>query len=72
MTFKQLFFEFLAGIGKINQQMHNRLNAHELKMAHLDLLFERELRIMSHCAFDKIKINKYKVMLKAITGITQN
>lgn len=53
-------FDFLHGIYKINAQMQNRLKSHKLKMQHLDLLFERELRDMKVHSFKKVKNKKYK------------
>lgn len=41
-------------------------------MAHLDLIFERELRIMSKAAFNKIKMQKYKTMIRAFQRIQPN
>ena len=50
--------------------MHNRLQSHALKMAHLELLFEREKRNMTKSAFNRIKTKKYKNMIRRIQLIS--
>ena len=44
MEFKKWTITFLTQIYRINDQMQIRIKQHALKMDHLDLLFERELR----------------------------
>ena len=45
MDFKcWLYDDFLKHIFKINAQMRLRLDTHDLKMAHLNDMFERELK----------------------------
>ena len=63
MDFKFWTYDFLHGIYKINGQMQDRLQSHRLKMNHLDLLWERELRNMKVSAFNRLPSKKYKKML---------
>ena len=61
----------MNGITKINAQMHNRLKSHALKLNHLDLLFERELRTMKVYCFKNVKNKKYKALTFSLQAITE-
>ena len=51
--------------------MQNRLKSHALKMKHLDLLFERELRIMKVYCFKNVKNRKFKTLTFSLQAISE-
>ena len=50
--------------------MRLRLDTHDLKMAHLDLLFERELKQMKTLSFHRMRNKRYKQLALALQSVT--
>ena len=54
MKLKALALHFVQGIYKINGQMQSRIVSQRLKMEHLNICFERELKNMKIYCFSKV------------------